>query len=476
MTSRIGDFAIRRGLPGLLAAGGIALVWFWVQEFMTYTVLPREPGADRPVAVGTVEVGRSADWLTEPLLESFAAAPQDRKGDWPCFRGPNYNGVSPEDVKLLRQLPAGGLKKLWQLNLGEGYAGPAVWKGMVYVLDYDAARQADAVRCFRLSDGQEIWRYSYPVRVKRNHGMSRTVPAVADGFVVSIGPKCNVSCLDAMTGKVLWTMDLAGRYGTEVPLWYAGQCPRIEDGRAILAPGGSALMAAVDCATGKVVWESGNPGGWKMTHSSILPITFANRRMYVYCGSGGVAGADAQTGKILWSSDEWKLRTNIPAPVDLGQGRLFFSAGYNKGSMLMKLTEERGEIIPNVEWTVGPEVFGSDQQTPIFYKGYLYGVRPDCQLVCMDTGGKIIWASGGANKYGLGAYMIADDMFFVLNDDGELSCIKAGPERFELVWREKSLPGRESWGPPALTEGKLIVRDLTTMVCLDVSADGSLVE
>ena len=476
MKGKSRDFVIRWSLPGLLAAGGVVLVWFWLWEFATYAVLPREPGADKRGEGQTGQVERSPRWLTEPLLESFATAPQDGAGNWPCFRGPNYNGVSPEDVKLLRQLPSGGLKKLWQLSLGEGYAGPAVWGGMVYVLDYDTARQADAVRCFQLSDGAEIWRYSYPVRVKRNHGMSRTVPAVADGFVVSLGPKCNVVCLDARSGKHIWSIDLVERYGAEVPLWYAGQCPRIENGRAILAPGGDALMIAVDCASGDVVWEAKNPSGWKMTHSSILPITFGDRRMYVYCGSGGVAGVDAQTGKIVWSSDQWKLRTNIPAPVDLGDGRLFFSAGYNKGSMLMKLTEQQGQIFAKIEWAVGPEVFGSDQQTPIFYGGYLYGVRPDEQLVCMDTSGKILWASAAANKYGLGGYVSGDGLIFVLNDDGELSCIQADSGGVAVLWREKVLPGHESWGPPAITAGRLLVRDLTEMVCLDVSAGSSVVE
>ena len=64
-------------------------------------------------------------------------------------------------------------------------------------MDYDREKKQDAVRCLSLADGKEIWRYSYPVAVKRNHGMSRTMPAVTDKYVVGHGPKCHVACLDA---------------------------------------------------------------------------------------------------------------------------------------------------------------------------------------------------------------------------------------------------------------------------------------
>ena len=58
-----------------------------------------------------------------------------------------------------------------------------------------------------------------PVAVKRNHGMSRTVPAVTDKYVVAIGPKCDVSCLDPATGKPYWLIDLVApvrRHGAAV--------------------------------------------------------------------------------------------------------------------------------------------------------------------------------------------------------------------------------------------------------------------
>ena len=160
---------------------------------------------------------------------------------------------------------------LWSVEVGEGYAGPAVLEGRVYLLDYDQKKQADVVRCLSLADGKEIWRYSYPVKIKRFHGMSRTVPAVTDKYVVTLGPKGHVTCLDSKTGEFRWMLNLVKEYGTTIPQWYAAQCPLIDDGKAIIAPGGTVLMMAVDCETGKIVWQTPNPDKWVMTHSSIVP-------------------------------------------------------------------------------------------------------------------------------------------------------------------------------------------------------------
>lgn len=456
-------------IPILLTVGGAILLLDWVYQYYAYTTEPRLPGEDgRPQAP---EAGTEKTTL-EGTLQTGDGRPSAITSTWPTFRGPNYDAISPEDVPLIRKFPADGPKKLWQAALGEGFAGPAVRGGCVYLIDYDMANQADAIRCLSLDDGREIWRYSYPVHVKRNHGMSRTVPAVDENFVVSIGPMCHVTCLDAKTGQFKWMIDLVKEYGTTVPLWYAGQCARIIDGKAIIAPAGKVLMMAVDCETGDIVWQTPNPDNWKMTHSSIRPIVLAGVPMYVYCAVGGVVGISAQEGTPLWKTDAWTLRINVPTPVPIPDGRLFLSAGYNKGSMMLKLRDREGEIIPEVLFELPPEQFGADQQTPIFYQGYLYGVRPNGEMVCLDTDGNIQWTSGSENKFGLGAYIIADGMLIALNDDGVMSLMEARPDAFVLLDRAKVLEGPESWAPPAIVDGRLIIRDLNTMVCLDLRREG----
>ena len=456
-------------IPTVVAALAGWAVIDWIQGYRAYTVQPRVAGLDnRPQAAPAPE--ESGD-LTG-TLKTFDGMPSAITASWPGFRGPNRNGILEDTtVPLAEQWPVEGPAKLWEISLGEGYAGAAVHNGCVYVIDYDMEAQADAIRCLSLDDGREIWRYSYPVRIKRNHGMSRTVPAVNDDYVVTIGPKCHVVCLNAKTGKFLWMIDLVKDYGTKEPLWYAGQCPLMVNNTAIIAPAGpKTLMMAVDCATGNVLWQAPSPGRWQMTHTSILPMSFGQTEAYVYAATDGIAGVSATDGKPIWQTDVWKLRIGVASPIDVGSGKIFVSGGYNKGAMMLQVEEQGDIFVPKAIFALKPEVFGADQQTPIYHKGVIYGVRPDKQLVCMDLNGAIRWVSGSENKYGLGPYIIANNLIYILDDDGLLSLIRANPDRFEPLGKAKVLSGHESWGPPALASGRLIVRDLTTMVCLDVSA------
>jgi outer membrane protein assembly factor BamB len=363
---------------------------------------------------------------------------------------------------------------LWSIELGEGHAGAAVRDGRVYVLDYDRQAEADVLRCLSLADAAEIWRFSYPSKVKRNHGMSRTVPAVTEKYVVALGPKCQVMCLDAKTGQCHWLKDVVAEFGATVPPWYAGQCPLIDGDRAILAPGGDALLVALDCASGNVIWKSPNPRAWTMTHSSIMPMEFAGRKMYVYCGKGGVVGVSANDGSLLWETTAWKISiATVPSPVILPEGRIFLSGGYNSGAVMLQLHEQGGKLTAETLCRLEPKQFGSTQQTPVFFDGHLFGVRErDKQLVCLDLAGNEVWKSGSRNKFGLGPYMIADGLIFVLDDSGALTLAEASPAGYKPLARAQVLDGNDAWGPMALVGGRLIVRDLTRMACLDVSTGG----
>ncbi len=180
-------------------------------------------------------------------------------------------------------------------------------------------------------------------------------------------------------------------------------------------------------------------------------------------------GVSADDGSILWETTEWKMRTNVPSPLAVGDGLIFLSAGYNQGSMMLKLTEKDGQLKAETVFRLKPEVFGADQQTPIFYKGYIYGVRPDEQLVCLGLDGKVLWTSTSAHKFGRGPYIIAEGLIYIMNDSGLLTLAEATPTGYVQLAEAKVLDGPDSWGPMTIVSGRLILRDLTRMICLDVS-------
>jgi len=115
-------------------------------------------------------------------------------------------------------------------------------------------------------------------------------------------------------------------------------------------------------------------------------------------------------------------------------------------------------------------VFGATQHTPILKDGHLYGVRADGRFVCLGLDGKVVWASGSGENFGLGSFLLSDDLIFAVNDNGKLSLIEATSARFNLLGQAQVLKGRESWAPMALAGDRLLARDLTRLVCLDVSA------
>ena len=218
-------------IPGLAAIIALAILVTWNGRGPDGELALRLPGTDQAPGAGTT--AKSNPVLLGKLVRSDGTA-SDLPGAWPRFRGPDADATSKEATPLLRTWPGSSPRQLWSIEVGEGFAGAAVLNGRVYVMDYDRDHKQDALRCLSLADGREMWRFCYPVTVKRNHGMSRTVPAVTDELVVAMGPKCHVVCLNPVTGELRWGLDLVRQYGTSVPNCYAGQCPLIEFGVSVL--------------------------------------------------------------------------------------------------------------------------------------------------------------------------------------------------------------------------------------------------
>jgi outer membrane protein assembly factor BamB len=197
---------------------------------------------------------------------------------------------------------------------------------------------------------------------------------------------------------------------------------------------------------------------------------FGGQRTYVYCASGGVAGVSATDGRILWDTTDWKISiATVPSPIVLSEGRLFLSGGYNAGSLMLQLVQEENRITPKVLFRLAPEVFGATQHSPVLYGDLIYGIRPNGQFVALDLSGKVVWTSGNAAQFGLGPFLVAGDLVYAMNDSGTLTLFEAAPDKFVPLAKARVLKGRESWGPLALAGGRLIARDLTRLVCLDVS-------
>jgi outer membrane protein assembly factor BamB len=219
-----------------------------------------------------------------------------------------------------------------------------------------------------------------------------------------------------------------------------------------------------------------------MSHSSIFPFNIHGQKVYVYCAIGGIVGILAEgenAGEILFESTLWNHNVIAPSPVYLGDGRIFITAGYGGGSMLMNIKNEGGPYIVEALQTLKPDQgLASEQQTPIYHKGHLFAILPKDagplrnQLVCThpDDCSQVVWSSGKSNRFGLGPFLVADDKFFIMSDDGVLTVIEASVSGYNQLARAKVLNGHDAWGPMALVNGRLLARDSRRLVCLDVRA------
>jgi outer membrane protein assembly factor BamB len=465
-------------ISGTTLIGSLFLMWWMlhdpVRDFTEFI-----PGADnRPDIVSSnndlVDIGR--------LFEKFDGIPAVASASWPRFRGAYFDNISRAKIKLTDGWDNAGPNILWSVELGEGHAGPVIDQGRVYLLDYDETKRQEILRCFSFQDGKEIWRRGYDLFIKRNHGMSRTVPAISGNYVVTIGPKCQVMCVTADSGIFKWGIDLQREYDAEMQLWYTGQCPLLEDSIAIIAVGGRSMMIGVHCETGKIIWDAPNPMNWKMSHSSIIPMTIEGKKIYVYSAIGGIIGVSAEknnAGEILFQSAEWNQSVIAPSPVYVGDGIIYFTAGYGAGSMVAKVSAAGDRFMLGVVQRLKPDQgLAAEQQTPVFYNRHLYAIMPKDagalrnQFVCADPtdGSNIIWSSGKTKRFGLGPFLVADDKFFILSDEGVLTVIKASTQKYEQIAEAKVLQGHDAWGPLAIADGHMLARDSRKMVCIDVRA------
>jgi outer membrane protein assembly factor BamB len=465
-------------LPILILAGIISMV-YWLSGNPTGDFSESLPGMDNR--------GAGTDAIAEVVnigeyFELFHEATPVLNETWPRFRGNDFDNISKSETRLIDHFPENGPEILWSVELGEGHAGPAIYKGLVYLLDYDEEKKSDMLRCFSLVEGEEIWRRWYRVDIKRNHGMSRTVPAVTDKYILTIGPRSHVMCMDRKSGDLLWSLDVVREYGTEIPFWYTGQCPLIDNDVAVIATGGTALMIGIDCKSGEILWETPNVGQWKMSHSSIMPFIFGDSKMYVYSAVGGVCGVEAtgkNAGEILWSTDEWNHSVVAPSAVCMPDGKIFLTAGYGAGSMVLQLKKEgQGFTLQVLQEYLPKEGLACEQQTPLYYKGHLFAILPKDagplrnQLVCVnpDNCKKIVWSSGQTSRFGLGPYMIADNKLYLLNDDGTLFIIEPDTNGYKELSRIKIMEGYDAWAPLALADGYLLLRDSRILVCINIKA------
>lgn len=410
--------------------------------------------------------------------------------DWPAFRGPNRDGISPE-TDLLKQWPESGPKQVWTAkNLGLGFGTPSVAQGMIFGIGTRDGR--DGVWALKESDGSEIWFTPYgevPKVARQSNGPGGT-PTYHDGKVLTVSANGTLACMDAKNGKLLWQKSYLNDFGGRVPTWGYNDSVLVDGDHVICVPcGPQAAIAALKLTDGEVVWKTSlGPLGGGCGYCSPIKATFHGVPAYVVLlgDRSGIVGVHTETGKLLWQytgKPATGSTAQIPIPI-VKDDRVWVSCSYGGGSALLQITPKGDGTFDAKELKAykKPEL-NNHHGGMVLVGDYIYfghdqnGGSPVC--VEFKTG-EIQWGPerppAGGNRSA--AVLYADGRLYFRYENGVLVLIEPNPKELKVVSSFKLPPADQrshpqSWPHPVIVNGKLYLRDQTVMYCYDVKAPGA---
>jgi outer membrane protein assembly factor BamB len=394
--------------------------------------------------------------------------------DWPQWGGPQRDGVWREKG-IVKTLPTKGLlPRVWSTPIGEGYAGPAVANGRVYVMDRLKAEGNERVLCLDAANGRILWQHRYRVRYTVAYDAGpRMTPLVDRDRVYTIGAQGHMFCFDATNGDVLWKKYFVDDFKTTIPQWGMVASPLVDGNQLITLVGGAgkALVVSFDKMTGEELWralEDSEPG-----YAPPMLFTFHNVPQVIIWHPHAVSSLDPANGEVNWQIPfEVKAGLCVPAPRQIGN-RLFLTAFYNGPRMIeVGAGGKSAKIVwkGNSNSEIRTDGLHSIMPTPWVNETHIYGICSYGQLRCLDAKtGKRIWETWEATGEGRwwNAFLIPhEDRFFIHNEQGDLIIAELSPagykelSRAKLVEPTRDVNGRMTiWSHPAFAMQSVFARN-----------------
>ncbi len=405
--------------------------------------------------------------------------------DWPQFLGPNRNSTSTQKG-ILRTWPAEGPEVLWTTDIGPGYGGPVIKAGKVYLLDRDD-KTGDIMRCFDFNTGKELWSYKYDAPGTFSYPGSRSVPTIDGNRVYSCGPYGDLYCIDINTHKPIWNKNIMKDFGgTKIPVWAITQCPLIYGDLLIVSYSKDpyAGLVAFNKLTGNIVWKTdafanetyASPIVAKIAGEDHIVMAFSSTNNYMHKDvektMGKIIGFKPQSGEILWEYNNWENAIQVAPAFDAGEGRIMVVGGYELGTVMIKV-EKTADARFSVKEIFRHNDFGDHTKPPIMYNGYFYAQFSTNNkregLCCMSMDGKVIWKTMRNPLFDKGSMILADGLLMATDGRQTLFLIQPDPAGFKPLASVKILDMGQNWGPIALVDGKLLIRDQGKLKCVKVT-------
>ena len=376
--------------------------------------------------------------------------------DWPHWLGPNGDNVAPGGEKFDADLSK--WKVAWKASVGRGYSAITVAGGRAYTLGHDEKAQ-ETVSCLDAKSGAVRWQHAYDAQLlpAMHPGGPNATPTVDGDRVLTVSKDGQVFCLSADKGAVLWQAKLT-ELGLALPKWGFASSPVVDGDRVLFAAG---KVAALDLATGKLLWTSKND--YQAGYTTTIVFQREGKKFIAALDGKGLcvlAGADG--AEIARHPFKAMFDMTATTPYAVAQGNRLFISGNTSAELLgfdgTKLTPV---------WTT-TELKTSLNNT-VLAGDVLYGIdgrqgSANSRLVSVQLAdGKVNWAQA---NFGYGSLIGVGSTLLALTEGGELVTSKASPKGYEELGRQQVL-SKTCWTTPVFAQGRIYVRnDRGEVVCL----------
>ena len=382
---------------------------------------------------------------------------------WTGFRGAHRDGHYDE-LPILTNWPATGLRLLWKQPCGGGYSSFAIAEGRAFTIEQ--RRQDEVVVAYDVETGRELWTNGWPARFTEMHSDEgpRTTPEYDEGKLFTLGAAGELRCLEAATGETIWRKNIVTENGGQVPDYGLAASPLRVDDKLIVQNYGTKERTVVcyDKRDGRLLWHAVD---MEVGYASPVVANFGGERHVVIGARPDVFGLRLEDGVMRWSAP-WPILNHerpIAQPVLIGTNRVLFSAAYLTGATLFEVNRTGDTYAVKEVWK--SRKLKTKFAGAILWQGFLYGLDEDI-LTCLDAEtGEQKWKDG---RYGYGQLVLASGQLIVLCGNGDLALVKATPERLVELSRFPAIHGK-TWNYPAVAGGRLLVRNLAEMACFEIA-------